>query len=368
MTSPNRCLIVGHSADGSLGGAELSLVQMAFGLNHLGLSVTVCLPHLENDSYNEIILGTGSALMEMPTGQRLIGGFTDPEVVEMYRMLILKSQFGLVITNTLVPFAPLIASSSLGVPSVVSVREDLYDPEILNFTNMNTLSLRTSIVAESDYVVCNSEYLLRQFAKFKNVFHLRNTPAELESLLKIDSLRDTEKTIKVSAVGSISPKKGFYDLLKVACALKDYNIQFQLFGTQRFDFDDLIKENLPQNISFFGYVTDKEQIYESTDVLISLSRTESFGRTIIEAMAAARPVISWDQGGRKETIIHGVTGFKHKMGDFESFAGSIKILASNGKKRLELGEAGRRSVREDWSKEMYLTSLSLIIDQVKSRN
>ena len=361
----NSCLVVGHSAETTLGGAELSLIQMIWGLNELGLSVVVAIPHLENKSYNDAILQTGSSLILMPIGQRLIGGFVESDVVEAYTELILKERFMFVATNTIIPFAPLIAASSLKIPSVVFLREDFYNPELLEFVNANSLFLKLSVIAESDYIVCNSQYLMSQFAKSNNIFHLRNTPAEIQGLLEIKSSQDLENSLRVSMLGTISREKGIYDFLKIAEVLRNYDIQFQLFGGLRFDQNISLLEGLPSNVEYFGYVSDQNQIFQSTDLLISLSRRETFGRTIVEAMAAGKPVISWNQGGRKELIVDGVTGFTHTLGDIDSFADSIKFLALNGDNRLQFGEAGRQIVRRDWNNKKYLDDLTEIIKRVQ---
>jgi glycosyltransferase involved in cell wall biosynthesis len=165
-------------------------------------------------------------------------------------------------------------------------------------------------------------------------------------------------------VGEISSNKGFYELLTLAKSLEEFDISFQLIGSPRFDFDLSLLENLPQNIKYLGYLSDPRELYASTDVLISLSKNESFGRTILESMAAMVPVVSWDQGGRSELIMNGVTGFKHKIGNITSFADSLKFLAANTGHRLKMGEAAREYFGQNWSQEIYRTSLEEIFLEI----
>lgn len=60
---------------------------------------------------------------------------------------------------------------------------------------------------------------------------------------------------------------------------------------------------------FLGQVTDeqKNELYRQAIGFIS-PQIEDFGITLIEAMAAGRPVITYGKGGAKETVIDGVTG------------------------------------------------------------
>jgi D-inositol-3-phosphate glycosyltransferase len=57
--------------------------------------------------------------------------------------------------------------------------------------------------------------------------------------------------------------------------------------------------------------TQKASLYAAADVFVSLADNvqETFGLTIIEAMAAGLPVIASDWSGYRESVVHGVTGF-----------------------------------------------------------
>lgn len=69
-------------------------------------------------------------------------------------------------------------------------------------------------------------------------------------------------------------------------------------------------------------------LYSACDVFVSPvdSPTETFGLTIVEAMACGRPVIASDWDGYKELIVHGETGFKVRT-DWADCLGEIDRLA-----------------------------------------
>lgn len=68
--------------------------------------------------------------------------------------------------------------------------------------------------------------------------------------------------------------------------------------------------NLPQNIQIRGEVTEEELInlYARCKGLICTALDEDFGLTPVEAMASGKPVVAVNEGGFKETILHGQTG------------------------------------------------------------
>jgi glycosyltransferase involved in cell wall biosynthesis len=73
--------------------------------------------------------------------------------------------------------------------------------------------------------------------------------------------------------------------------------------------EKLIK-NIPNNVEMLGAVTEEELIdlYAQCKGLICTAEDEDFGLTPIEAMASGKPVVAVNEGGFRETIVHGETG------------------------------------------------------------
>jgi glycosyltransferase involved in cell wall biosynthesis len=67
---------------------------------------------------------------------------------------------------------------------------------------------------------------------------------------------------------------------------------------------------------------------------------------VLEAMAAARPVIVTDIGGMAEAVVQGETGLLVPAGDVEAAAGALLELASDRERARRMGEAGRARQRE----------------------
>jgi len=63
------------------------------------------------------------------------------------------------------------------------------------------------------------------------------------------------------------------------------------------------------NIEFLGRVSEEEKVnlFENAQAFIN-PQEEDFGITVIEAMAAGRPVIAYRKGGATETVVEGKTG------------------------------------------------------------
>ena len=54
---------------------------------------------------------------------------------------------------------------------------------------------------------------------------------------------------------------------------------------------------------------ENNQLYKKHDVYVNLARIESFGITIIEAVAAGLPVVSFNTKGANEIVVNNQNGF-----------------------------------------------------------
>ena len=81
------------------------------------------------------------------------------------------------------------------------------------------------------------------------------------------------------------------------------------------------RETWQWNSTFFlegcEHVSDLLSI---SDVCVLSSKAEGFSNSILEYMAAARPVVATDVGGAKEAIVEGETGYLVKSGDENGMA------------------------------------------------
>jgi len=71
-----------------------------------------------------------------------------------------------------------------------------------------------------------------------------------------------------------------------------------------------IIDNLPSNVEIISWIDEKRltDLYADCKGFITTSKDEDYGMTVVEAMASGKPVIAPNEGGYKETVIHGVTG------------------------------------------------------------
>ena len=104
--------------------------------------------------------------------------------------------------------------------------------------------------------------------------------------------------------------------------------------------------------AFTGYLAGLElaRAFASSDVFLFPSTTDTFGNVILEAMASGVPCVVSDQGGPKDLIAHGKTGFITRAFDADDFTHSVEKIATNASLRGAMAIAAHDAVQgRDWA-------------------
>jgi glycosyltransferase involved in cell wall biosynthesis len=102
---------------------------------------------------------------------------------------------------------------------------------------------------------------------------------------------------------------------------------------------------------FVGYQENVARFYDAMDVLLLTSVNEGTPVSVIEALAAGRPVVATRVGGVSDVVRDGVDGFLAEVADVESLAARLAELAGDPELRARMGNAGRAHVVERYAVE-----------------
>lgn len=102
---------------------------------------------------------------------------------------------------------------------------------------------------------------------------------------------------------------------------------------------------LVSTCTFVGEVPDALPYVASADVVVVTSLYESFGRSLVEAMACGRPVVATSADGFRDLLRDGIEGVLVPPGDADALADRVIRLLKHPTLRSILGEAGRRTAQ-----------------------
>ena len=105
---------------------------------------------------------------------------------------------------------------------------------------------------------------------------------------------------------------------------------------------------------FLGRCENVAELLSVSEVCVLSSKAEGFSNSILEYMAAARPVVVTDVGGAREVVVEGETGYLVASGDDAAMAARLIALLRDPETARKMGGRGRQVVEEKFSCEAQL--------------
>ena len=108
----------------------------------------------------------------------------------------------------------------------------------------------------------------------------------------------------------------------------------------------LVQMGIRDKFIFTGLVSPKDipKYISAMDILVHTSLREGLARTLPQALACGKPVVSFDIDGAPEVVKNGETGFLIKPMDSHGLADALIRLMQNKPLRCKMGENGKRLV------------------------
>lgn len=106
---------------------------------------------------------------------------------------------------------------------------------------------------------------------------------------------------------------------------------------------------IPDYFEWLGYQEDVRQVYIDSDIVTLPSYREGLPKSLIEACAVGRPIVTTNAPGCKECVDDGVNGFLVPVGDSDQLAQKIKLLIDDEDLRKEFGKNSRIKAEKEFS-------------------
>jgi glycosyltransferase involved in cell wall biosynthesis len=202
-----------------------------------------------------------------------------------------------------------------------------------------------------DYFIANSKEVQARIKKFyRRDSMVIYPPVSLpDSRLKIQDSRKDYYFIVSRIVGA----KGLD--LAVDAALKT-GFKLKIAGSPAgyyFEHDKLVKKS-QNKVEFLGQVSDEElvKLYKQAKGFLALSQDEDFGITPVESMLCGTPVIAFNGGGYKETVINEKTGVLFNDYSVDGLIAAVKKFESLKFKTEDCIEQAKKFSKERFIKEI----------------
>jgi glycosyltransferase involved in cell wall biosynthesis len=361
-------VLVGHQLNDAVFGAERSLLDILAAIDQQAFDVSCIFPN-DNTSYLNIVARYTNNITVFPYQWWTNTHKVNQETVGRFEDIFSRSAVDLVHVNTITLMDPLIAARSLGIPSIVHARELIdQDIELVRLFGNDPLTIVSEIRSAADFIIANSSATHRLYGTEDRSFRLYNS-VDIDRFDLRNDVRPGQ--LKVGLLSSNLAKKGIIQFVELAtlASRSRPELEFVAIGPHN-DLTNTLRQVVhdrePQpNLRFEDYIADALDAIRLVNVVVSLSNvSESFGRTIVEAMAARRPVIAYARGATPELVRHGIEGFLIPPHDVGVALKYITYLADHPEAVAEMGQRGRRRATQLFSPRQFTAKLHAIYRQI----
>jgi glycosyltransferase involved in cell wall biosynthesis len=203
-----------------------------------------------------------------------------------------------------------------------------------------------------DYFIANSINVRERIQKF---YRRKSTviypPVETELIKKF-----TANTKKEDFYLIVSRLVGAKGLEETALIAKKLDLNLKIVGESHgfSEVENNLKKISGGKVELLGRVED-EKLYKllgNAKGFIALARDEDFGMTVVEAQAAGTPVIAYNGGGFRESVINGETGILIQEISESALSAAIKKLETKRWDRNKLIKNAEKFSKKRFEKEM----------------
>jgi L-malate glycosyltransferase len=222
-----------------------------------------------------------------------------------------------------------------------------------NFKKADLLCATSNTIKEYIHLVVNKPVAVIPFGVDVNKFSPRKTSSLFaENNFVIGSIKPLEvlynNDVLVKSFASLSKK---YDHLRLLIVGD---------GSQKSLLKQLSADlNIEDKVIFTGRVPFEKvsDYFNMIDVLANLSEYESFGVSVIEAMACEKPVVVTNVGGLKEVVADDSVGLKVRVGNVEETAAALEKFIFNSELCKTIGRNARLHVLKNYTWENNLEAM-----------
>jgi glycosyltransferase involved in cell wall biosynthesis len=178
--------------------------------------------------------------------------------------------------------------------------------------------------------------------------------------------------VVLGIVARLSPQKAHDVLFEAVARLAERHPRLRLLvvgdGARRAELAELAgRLGIADRVRFAGIRRDMPRLLAGLDIACLSSVHEGVPITVLEAMAAALPMVATDCGALRDLVDEGVTGYLVPVGDVPALAARLGELAADPSLRARFGAAGRARAERDFGIERTAAGFEGLLTELTGR-
>lgn len=371
----NRTILFLSDVFGGFGGAERNIFQIATSLNNNGYRSIICSLHggvdLDNlinhkNKYFDGLKTSGLQIINL----NIRRAYSYSGILKLLRLglFIKKENVELIVSyHEVSDVVGIFLSLLIGIPAISSRRDmgfKLKKRHIKLYKLINRFFERIITVSDAVKNIIAEREGVHPF-KMTTVYNGTDLDyfAQRVDVSEVkERMRLPEDKPIIGVLAGIKKIKGLNFLIEAASSIiKEFpDVQFMIVGECVCPEEMVLKSNLinlaimlgiSTNVHFFDKSKKVNEVLRVMDINVLPSLSEGFSNTVIEAMAAGKPVVSTNIGGNPEAVEHRKTGLLVPPSDSKALAEAVLTLLRDREYATRMGEAGRKRAEEFFSLE-----------------
>lgn len=180
--------------------------------------------------------------------------------------------------------------------------------------------------------------------------------------------------VAVLVVGRLVWEKGYREVFEAAAHTKasDAKVRWIVVGPLEAGKADGVTEAdlnaaRENGVTFAGYRSDVEDLYQAADVYVLASYREGFPRSAMEAAACGLPIIATDIRGCRQVVDDGATGYLVPVRSADRLAAAVERLATNADLRRTMSAAALAKARDSFDDRSQIELTISIYQRLAAR-
>jgi len=326
-----------------------------------GYDVIACTPKPENEELIDRILSLNITYIEIPMTRAGLNPFKDFVSIWFLYKLFKKEKPTFILSYAIKPVIyGSIAAKLAGVPAIFSMVTGLGHAFITEGIKGFVLKITASLLYKCAFL-CNKIIFFQNpddqgfFIESGIIKNIKNTQLINGSGVDIKFYSQSPFPTDFSfiLVARLLREKGIYEYAEAARIIKNKypDITFKLVGfldknPSVISAIDLKKWQNDGYIEYLGRSENVRELLNDSTVFVLPSYREGTPRTVLEAMAVGRPIITTDVPGCRETTIAGENGYLVNVRDVKSLQSAMEQIIIQPELLIKMG-AKSRQIAED---------------------
>ena len=216
---------------------------------------------------------------------------------------------------------------------------------------------------------------VRRVSYLGNACDLAHFDPKRVSEVDVAAMRDrwgvNHDNVVVGMVGRLVKEKGAVEYIEAARRLggRYPHSAFVLVGpVDPYKKDGIDTTAAGQHVRLVGFESDVRTALAAMDIVVLPSHREGFPRTLVEAAAMSKPIVTTDSRGCREAVDCEESGILVPVGDSRSLGDAVERFIVDKEYRIKAGKRGReKAEREFDERELVARMAEVYVEGLESK-